>query len=70
MQGNIIFYTTGCSKCAILKRKLDEAGISYTVNDDVVEMQVLGLTEAPALEVDGKMMGFGEAVRWVNEHAG
>lgn len=27
---NIIFYTTHCPKCAVLKTKLDKAGVSYS----------------------------------------
>lgn len=69
MENKVIFYTTGCSKCMILKRKLDLAGIPYEMNTDVDEMQTLGMTEAPALAVNGSLMGFGDAVRWVNEHA-
>ena len=68
MEGNIIFYTTGCPKCAILKKKLDAAHIPYELNSDVDEMQAQGMTEAPALSVDGNLMGFGEAVRWLSEY--
>ena len=67
MEGSVIFYTTGCPKCAILKRKLDAAHIPYTENRDVDEMQALGMTEAPALSVGGELMSFGDSVRWVNE---
>lgn len=68
MQGNIIFYTTGCPKCAILKKKLDGAYIQYTTVTDISAMQSLGLLEAPALSVDGRIMGFVDAVHWVNEY--
>lgn len=67
MEGSVIFYTTGCPKCAILKRKLDAAHIPYTENRDVDEMQALGMTEAPALSVGGELMSFGDSVRWVND---
>lgn len=68
MEGNIIFYTTGCSRCAILKKKLDAANVPYEICSDVDEMQALGLSEAPALAADGKLMGFGDAVRWANSY--
>ena len=67
MEGSVIFYTTGCPKCAILKKKLDAAQIPYETNDDVNEMQAQGMTEAPALSVDGELLNFGDSVRWVNE---
>lgn len=67
MEGTVIFYTTGCPKCAILKKKLDAAYIPYVLSNDVDEMQKLGMTEAPALSVDGKLLGFGDSIRWVSE---
>ena len=68
MEGNIIFYTTGCPKCAILKKKLDAAHLSYRICDDVDEMQALGLLEAPALGVGGEILRFADAVRIVNDY--
>ena len=68
MDKRVILYSTGCSKCAILKKKLDAARVSYQTCTDIDEMQALGMTEAPALSVDGNLMGFGEAVRWVQEY--
>ncbi len=66
MEGDIIFYTTGCPKCGILKKKLDLSGVAYSVCDDVEEMQRLGMTEAPALMVGGRLLSFGDAVKWAN----
>lgn len=60
-------YSTGCPRCRILERKLDEKGVQYQKHTDVDEMLKLGLTAAPALLVDGEMKEFSEAVRWINE---
>ena len=68
MEGNIIFYTTGCPKCAILQKKLDAAHLSYQICDVVKEMQALGLLEAPALGVGGEILRFGDAVKMVNDY--
>ena len=65
MDKTIILYTTGCPKCAILKKKLDAAQVQYTVCDDVDTMQGLGMMEAPGLGVDGELLGFRQAVDWV-----
>ena len=46
----MILYSTGCPRCRVLQRKLDEAGISYEVNSDIERMKALGLRSAPALE--------------------
>ncbi len=64
---NIILYTTHCPKCNILKAKLDEKNISYTVCEDVVELKALGITMVPVLKVDGAYMEFKAAVDWVNQ---
>lgn len=64
---NIIFYSTNCPKCNVLKTKLDAKGLSYTENNNVEEMLSLGLHNAPALKVDDQpVMEFFEAVKWIN----
>ena len=62
---NIIFYTTGCPKCSVLKKKLDMAHIQYEVCRDTEVMQSKGMSSAPALEVEGKILNFKEAVEWL-----
>ena len=64
----IILWTIGCGQCKVLQKKLDGGGFKYQVKDDINEMNELGIKSLPRLCVDGKDMGFGEAVRWVNEH--
>ena len=46
----VILYSTGCPKCNVLKQKMDNCGISYTVNDSVDEMLSLGITQVPVLD--------------------
>ena len=62
----IIFYTTHCPRCNVLKKKLDANGINYKICEDVEEMAKLGMKAAPALNVDGTMMMFESAIRWAN----
>lgn len=61
------FYTTNCSKCKVLKSKLDKLQFTYDVCEDINVMEKLGIQSAPALEVNGKIMNFGEAIKWVKE---
>lgn len=61
----IVFYSTHCPKCSILEKKLKQANIEYTENNDVNAMLAKGMTSAPSLEVDGKLMGFAESVEWI-----
>lgn len=63
---NVVLYSTGCPKCNILKKKLTEKNISYTENQNVEEMIALNINEVPVLSVDGELMNFGNAVKWVN----
>ena len=64
----ITLYSTGCPQCNVLEKKLDSAHIQYVVDEDVATMIAKGFQSAPMLEVDGEIMNFVEAVRWVNEH--
>ena len=66
----IILYTTHCPRCKVLQSKLDEAHISYTINEDIEEMLAYGLKSAPALRIGDKILNFTEAVKWVgNQNA-
>ena len=66
----ITLYTTGCPMCKVLKSKLDSSGLDYDVIDDLDKMIELGFQSAPILDVDGTIMTFQEAVKWVNEQGG
>lgn len=67
MNERIILYSTGCPRCEVLKKKLDEKGVSYEIVTDTDEMLKLGMTAAPGLSVDGGLMDFSAAIRWVNQ---
>lgn len=64
---DITFYSTNCPKCKILKAKLDEKGIKYTICSDVDTMLKKGFISAPVLEIDGKVITFLEAINWIKE---
>ena len=63
---SIILYSTGCPKCNVLEAKLNSKGINYEVCRDIEIMRSKGMMTAPNLEVDGKLMDFGAAIRWIN----
>lgn len=65
----ITLYSTYCPKCKILEKKLDNAKIEYTICDDKEFMIQKGFDFMPVLEVDEKIMTYGEAVKWVNERS-
>ena len=70
MNDGIILYSTGCPKCRILKKKLDEKGVNYEVCSDTERMIGLGFTEVPVLEVKGEKYSFSEALKMLDSIGG
>lgn len=66
----VILYSTGCPKCNVLKRKLDESCVKYTTEHNVDKMISLGISSAPALGVDGSILDFKQAVDWLRNRQG
>ena len=62
----LVLYSTGCPKCGVLKKKMNERGMQYQEITAVEEMLSLGITSVPVLYVDGRMMDFVDAVKWIN----
>lgn len=63
----VTLYTIGCTKCTVLEKKLDSAKIEYEICDDRELMESKGFEFMPVLDVNGQIMNFTEAVKWVNE---
>ena len=63
----IIFYSTNRTKCKILEKKLAEKNIKFTKNNNVVEMAELGIDQVPVLSINGSLLNFVEANKWINE---
>ena len=61
----IVLYSTNCPKCKVLEKKLQDANIDFTINNDVSEMVAMGFMEAPILKANEKFMNFKEAVDWI-----
>lgn len=66
----VVLYTTGCPRCKILKKKLDEAGIEYTENNNVDEMLSLGISEVPVLKVNGELLNYNRSIEWLSNREG
>lgn len=66
MTSEIIFYSTHCPRCRVLEMKLKQKNIHYTEENDVEKMLSLNIKSAPALGVNGDILNFAEAVRWLN----
>lgn len=62
----IILYTTGCPRCHVLESKLLQKHRDYIRCEDVEEMEKKGISSVPCLNVEGEILDFGAAVKWVN----
>ena len=63
---SIVLYSIDCPKCRVLKRKLDEKHIPYSVVSDLEVMEILGIQQVPVLSVNGELFDFSKAIEWVN----
>ena len=61
-----IYTLPTCGKCNVLKAKMNAKGIEFNEVQDTEQMSNMGISEVPVLDVDGKMMDFSEARKWVD----
>jgi len=64
---DIVLFSNGCPRCKILKQKLDDKQIKYSISDDFDEVMDQGLQTAPVLKVNNKYYQFGDAVKLIGE---
>ena len=63
----ITVYSTHCPKCQTIETKLKMKHIEYTINDNVDDMLKKGFKSAPMLDIDGEILDFGQAIKWINQ---
>ena len=61
----IKLYTNHCPLCDHLKDLLDEKKVNYQIVDDLSELQAVGIIRTPMLCVNGDMMKYAQALKWV-----
>jgi len=61
----ILLYSNNCPKCKILKQKLNQKQIIYEECNDMNIMIEKKFLSIPMLQVDGEIMDFNEAIKWV-----
>ena len=65
-QDNVIVYTIHCPACDVLEKKLQKAGIDYSIIDDVEKMT--NIEQFPMMSVNcGPLMTLKEANQWIKE---
>lgn len=63
---NVVVYTIHCPACNILEKKLQKAGIEYSVIDD--ETKMTNIEQFPMMSVGaGPLMTLKEANQWIKE---
>ena len=62
----IKLFTTHCPKCVILEKKMKSKNIDFETIDDQNKLIELGLKSFPAIEVDGNIMNYYDAVKYIN----
>lgn len=63
----ILYRTETCPKCNnVMKPKLQAFGIEFEECLDAEVMRSLGISKVPVLSVDGVLMDFVSANKWIN----
>ena len=61
----ITLYSNDTRECLELEKKLRDKGIDFNLNKDIVLMRDRCFLALPKLEVDGKVMGYKEALSYL-----
>lgn len=63
----VIIYSTGCPRCNVLVKKLQQKNIEFIEINDSQLMLSKDIESVPQLEVDGQLLDFLAANAWVNQ---
>ncbi len=63
---SIIVYSTGCPKCQILCKKLNNKDIPYEICTDTSVIKEKGINSLPVLEWNNALYSFSEANQLIN----
>lgn len=63
----IVYSLPTCGQCKVLKKKLENKNISFTVVEDIERMLELGIQGVPVLQLDdGTKLTQMSAIKWVD----
>ncbi len=61
-------YSTHCPQCIMLENMLKQKKVKYELVKTTMEnVEAMGYSSVPLLEVDGKIMNFNEGMAWVRK---
>lgn len=69
MKEKVLLYTIDCPKCLILEKKLKMTGIEYESIREEKKLKEKNIMVCPVLEVDGELLDFNEAIKWIGENS-
>jgi glutaredoxin len=61
----ILYSLPGCGKCNVLKEKLTNKKLSFTIIEDVKKLKENGIMTLPVLEVEGKKLDYYAASQFI-----
>jgi glutaredoxin len=63
----IVYSLPTCGQCKVLKKKLENKNISFTVVEDIEKILELGIQGVPVLQLDdGTRLAQVSAIKWVD----
>ena len=63
----IVYSLPTCGQCKVLKKKLENKNISFTVVEDIEKMLELGIRGVPVLQLDdGTKLTQINAIKWID----
>ena len=63
----ILYTKPNCPICDVIKTKLAQAGVEYTLNQNEEGMEALGIDFLPVLEKDGELLNVTAIINWLKE---
>lgn len=61
-------YSTHCPQCIMLENMLKQKKVKYELVKTTMEnVEAMGYSSVPLLEVDGKIMNFNEGMSWARK---
>lgn len=62
----VLYTTSTCPKCKVIKMKLEKAGLAYDSCEDMTIMEPLGIKSVPQLQLDnGQLLDFNAIVSFL-----
>ena len=66
----LILYTTHCPKCTVLQKKLQAKNLQFDIVEDLQVLKNKGFMSLPVLQVDGQILDFYSATKFINNYKG